>query len=248
MTALLNLLPDVPLASMLFALRHSNLSGQVIVYGLALGSVVVWSLMIVKNRELRDAARASRRMVDTYRRERNTPVAVFLRRQKFEPSPLYAVYEACCRELGTALESRGVDPQGVFMGTVGSTPKALDPKSLAAVRSMAERVAADQTVALERHMSMLATATTVAPLLGLLGTVWGVLDAFSGMVLGGAAMLSKVAPGISGALLTTVIGLLVAIPSSVGYNVLIGRIRHLVVDMENFSEEFLSDIERYYAP
>jgi biopolymer transport protein TolQ len=67
------------------------------------------------------------------------------------------------------------------------------------------------------------------------------------MVLGGAAMLSKVAPGISGALLTTVAGLLVAIPSSVGYNLLMSNIRQLVVSMENFSEEFLADLDRHYT-
>jgi biopolymer transport protein ExbB/TolQ len=63
----------------------------------------------------------------------------------------------------------------------------------------------------------------------------------------GTAMLSAVAPGISGALLTTVVGLLVALPSAIGYNMLGDRIRKLAVKTDNFSQELTADIERLYA-
>ena len=89
-------------------------------------------------------------------------------------------------------------------------------------------------------------AVTAAPFLGLLGTVWGVMVAFGSILGSGSAMLSEVAPGISGALLTTVIGLLVALPSSVGYNIIAGQIRTLRVRMDNFLQEFMSDMERYF--
>jgi biopolymer transport protein TolQ len=95
-------------------------------------------------------------------------------------------------------------------------------------------------------MGLLATATSAAPLLGLLGTVWGVMDAFGGMVIAGAAMLSSVAPGISGALLTTVVGLVIAIPSTIGYNILSDRIRRLAVVMDNFAQELVHEIDRHY--
>lgn len=72
------------------------------------------------------------------------------------------------------------------------------------------------------------------------------MDAFTGMALKGSAMLSAVAPGIAGALLTTVIGLLVALPSSIGYNVLVRLIRRCTVDMENFYEELMADLESHY--
>ena len=55
------------------------------------------------------------------------------------------------------------------------------------------------------------------------------------------------APGISGALLTTVVGLLVALPSAVGYNLLTSQIRTLTVEMDNFAQEFESDIRRTYS-
>ena len=95
-------------------------------------------------------------------------------------------------------------------------------------------------------MGTVANAVSTCPFLGLLGTVWGVMDAFGGMAVSGAATLSAVAPGISGALLTTIVGLLVAIPSAIGYNVLTNRIRKLHVQMDNFAQEFMSAVQRAY--
>jgi biopolymer transport protein TolQ len=95
-------------------------------------------------------------------------------------------------------------------------------------------------------MGLLATAVSSAPFLGLLGTVWGVMDAFGGMAVKGSATLSAVAPGISAALLTTVVGLLVALPSAIGYNLLTNQIRRLTVQMDNFAQEFDSAVRRAY--
>ncbi len=241
-------LPPLPLASMFESFLTSDRQGQAIVLVLLFGSMLTWSIMIVKWREIGIAGRRTDRFVEAYRRERSRPIGVFLKGLKFEPSPLFAVYSVVCKETGAALQARGVDPESLFSHAADAEHRPLEAKSLAAMRSAAERMIADQVLVLESRMSLLATATTIAPLLGLLGTVWGVLNAFGAMSLGGAAMLSKVAPGITGALLTTVIGLLVAIPSSFGYNLLAERIRRLVVRMENYEEELLSDMERHYAP
>ena len=85
-------------------------------------------------------------------------------------------------------------------------------------------------------MGVISTAVALAPMLGLLGTVWGVLDAFGDME-PGAAMLAKLAPSISSALVTTVIGLLVAIPGVMAYNILSAKIRKLDADMEGFADD-----------
>jgi len=88
---------------------------------------------------------------------------------------------------------------------------------------------------------------STGPFLGLLGTVWGVMEAFGAMANSGSALLSAVAPGIAGALLTTVVGLLVALPSSIGYNMLTTRIRRLAVQMDNFSQEFAADVQKQFS-
>ncbi len=93
-------------------------------------------------------------------------------------------------------------------------------------------------------MPLLAISVTAAPFLGLLGTVWGVLVAFTRMTTNlGGALLGAVAPGIAGALLTTVVGLLVALPSAIGYNLLVADIKRMCVEMDNFADELVADLQ-----
>jgi len=234
-----------PLAGIVFALRQSNTPGKIIVAVLFIGSIFAWSVMLTKMKELRQAAVVSRVFLGAYRKEAH-PAALFLKRQRYDESPLYSIYEKACTELGAVLEAEGTNPEDLFMGAVGSAGRALSETQVGAVRNVAERTMADESLLLERSMGLLATATTTAPFLGLLGTVWGVMDAFGGMAVTGTAMLSAVAPGISGALLTTVVGLLVALPSAIGYNVLSDKIRWFSVEMSNFTDEVMSGVERHY--
>ena len=237
----------VPLASVDFALANSNLPGKVIVVVLLVGSVFVWSLMLAKLRQLTDARRASDRFLGEYRKA-GSPLALFLRRTgRTVESPLQNVYHAVCEDLYAYLEMKGKTADDLFAAPRGAPEPILDRNQTAAVRNLAERKVADLVVLFENNMGMLATATTTAPFLGLLGTVWGVMDAFGGMVTKGSAMLSAVAPGISGALLTTVVGLLVALPSAIGYNTLSDKIRRLTVQTDNFAQELVSDVERLYG-
>jgi biopolymer transport protein TolQ len=88
-----------------------------------------------------------------------------------------------------------------------------------------ERAAADDLARLERHIGFLATAGSVSPFIGLMGTVWGVMSAFLSIGAQGSASLVVVAPGIAEALITTVAGLAAAIPAVIGYNHLLTRLR-----------------------
>ena len=96
---------------------------------------------------------------------------------------------------------------------------------------------------IEERIGMLATAVSLAPFLGLFGTVWGVMIAFCGVASAGSANIQALAPGVAGALLTTVAGLVVAIPSLVGYNFLTQMIRKITVSMDNFSESFMARLK-----
>ena len=185
------------------------------------------------------------RFLIAYRNE-GTPASLFLKRYRFEPSPVYLVFDSVFHALGAEFESKGVDPNDLFMGGVGVGQQKLTTFNIGSIRNVAERTLADQLLLMENQMGLIATAASAAPFLGLLGTVWGVMEAFGGMAQTGSAMLSVVSPGISGALLTTVVGLLVALPSTVGYNLLSDKIRRISVGMENFVQELISDIERHY--
>ena len=200
--------------------------------------------MITKIIELFRAARESQDFLIAYRKDPH-PVSLFLKRRGYNASPLYAVYEKTCESLGSSLEARGADPAELFMGGIGSTLQRLGQMPISAIRNVSQRTMADRALMLEENMGFLATAVSAAPFLGLLGTVWGVMVSFSA-IKGASAMLSEVTPGISGALLTTVVGLVVALPSSIGYNVITTQIRRLRVMMDNFAQELMSDVERHF--
>ena len=96
----------------------------------------------------------------------------------------------------------------------------------------------------DRHLSFLAISSNLSPFFGLLGTVWGIMVAFVQIGHHGSADLSVVAPGIAAALLTTVAGLVVAIPSSAGYNIFVARNGQNEIAYYNFGSQVLSIFKR----
>jgi len=238
---------SLPLADIAGAFSDSTLPGQVIVIVLFLGSAGAWTIMWTKGVQLRFASHATTDFLEAFRTERN-PTALFTRREEYPGSPLNAIYKAGCHALGGELQAHGIDPDDLLMGNLTSeVHRRLSLNQLETLRSVVDRNVADEALNLEGQMGLLATAVSAAPFLGLLGTVWGVMDAFSGMAQSGSPALSAVAPGISGALLTTIVGLLVALPSMVGYNLLSAHIRRIAVQMDNFSQEFISQIQNTYV-
>lgn len=98
---------------------------------------------------------------------------------------------------------------------------------------------------LEKNLTTLATITAIAPFLGLLGTVWGLLISFTNMSITGSSSIKVVASGVAEALITTVLGLLVAIPAAVGYNYFRERIQNLMDEIEYilpYIEEYLEKV------
>jgi biopolymer transport protein TolQ len=237
----------LPLGSMLYAFAESTLPGKLIVLLLFVSSIGAWTVMITKYIELERARLAGDVFYKEFRKE-SAPLGLFLKRRRYPETPMNPVYETACKAFGSELQTRGINPNDLFQGGLGEVPDpSLSRQQMEMIRGLTEAAVADQCLKLENHMGSLATAVSAAPFLGLLGTVWGVMAAFGGMAEAGAATLSAVAPGISGALLTTVIGLLVALPSAVGYNLLTARIRRLSVQMDNFAQELIAAIQRDYA-
>jgi biopolymer transport protein TolQ len=102
-----------------------------------------------------------------------------------------------------------------------------------------DRAANDEVATLERHVGFLATTGNVAPFIGLMGTVWGVMAAFVNIGAQGSASLIVVAPGIAEALIATIAGLAAAIPAVIGYNHCLGRVREFGNNAGSFTSEFL---------
>lgn len=219
----------------LFSLSETTWEARIILVILFGGSIFSWSVMISKFLEVRDARRFGTQFYRVYR-DSGSLLAVYESRRKFEGTPLWHIYLACCKEL---IFQRGGGSQDEHTRPLTST-------AISAIRSAMEREVGVRALKLEDNMVLLATAVSGAPFLGLLGTVWGVMETFSAVAQAGAADLRAMAPGVSAALLTTVVGLLVAIPSMFGYNFLVSTIRQLTVEMDNFAAELAAAVEHQF--
>jgi len=150
-------------------------------------------------------------------------------------SPFASVYASGYRELQYQV------------GTHPGNPEPPRLKSLSAVTVSMQLASAEEVRRVEKGMSWLATTGSVTPFIGLFGTVWGIIDAFSGLGNAGAASLRAVAPGISEALVTTAAGLFTAIPAVIFYNSFVGDIRDLAQRLDTFALEVTAQIEKTFT-
>jgi biopolymer transport protein TolQ len=214
---------------LLYAFLQADLQGKVIVVLLCLGSALTWSVMLTKWQQLRRARASGGAFLTQFRRERD-PLHLFINNYELPGCPFYHIYRMGAEEVSarqTPAESRAVNLD-TLRGALG---RAIDA----------------EVMKLEQHVSVLSTAVTGGPFLGLLGSAWGVMSVFAAMGEQGTVRLGAVAPGISAALLATVVGLLVAVPSLFAYNWLAAQVRHQTMLMESFADEFVGAIEHNYT-
>lgn len=217
-----------------FLWEKATLEGKAIIVLLAVFSMFAWSVMVAKAVQMRNAKRLNR-LFDSEFGSQKTLMSMYERRVQAEGCPLFSVYMAGCMELDQRLK-----------GANGQIKQVVSIKSIEHIKRSVENAVARQALQLESGLIMLAVAVSGAPFLGLLGTVWGVMSAFSQVAMAGRADLVTMAPGVAAALITTVAGLLVAIPSMFGYNWLIHNVKVNTVELDNFAQEFASRMETEY--
>ncbi len=239
------LLPKIIAAGgLLFAFEHSTIAGKIVLLFLAVGSIFSWSIMVTKLRVIQFAKKQNTRFRAAFRQDRQ-PLRLFEKNARFAGSPNFNVYRAGCQEVTfQMLGSAEVDE--TFRARLDISDK-ISPAQMHAVTAAMERAVGETALELESQMILLATAVSGSPFLGLLGTVWGVMDTFTAVAVAGAPNLATMAPGVSGALITTVTALCVAIPAMFGYNFLVTSIRGMVVEMDNFAAELASEFEHRYV-
>jgi biopolymer transport protein TolQ len=187
-------------------------------------SLFSWTIMLTKWSSFRRARTQSKRFLRAFRQSgRLSEIAAIS--DQFAPSPLVPVFNEINDEYLRQSGGRGM------------------PRNPVALERAAQIASSEALTSMEQRMTWLATIAAVAPFVGLLGTVMGIIDAFHGLGTAGAATLRAVAPGISEALITTAAGLVVAIPAVVGYNQLTARLRDFAARMDDFGREFLNLIE-----
>ena len=231
-------------SGLLYTLEKCTLPGRLVLGALFLASVLSWSVMLSKFRMLRRARMRRDDFLEAFRADRQ-PLSLYEGGARFGGAPVFAVYQAGCEELCLQmLGSPEVDE--TFSSRLERAPR-ISPAQMRMVQTAMERAVGETSLRLESQMVLLSTAVSGAPFLGLLGTVWGVMETFTDVALAGKANLTAMAPGVSAALITTVTGLLVAIPAMFGYNWLITTLRGMIVELDNFAAELASAFEHKYV-
>jgi len=213
---------------LLYVWSQARPEAKVIIVILFFSSIAVWWMMISKVIQMCRARKLNGLFAQEFTSQK-TVLEMFDRKLEVEGCPLYAVYQAGCSHLDQRLR-----------GPAGErTKQRISLKNMEHIKRAIENV-----VAQESGLILLAIAVSGAPFMGLLGTVWGVMSTFAGIAQSPqGATLAVMAPGVSAALVTTVAGLLVAIPSMFGYNWLVHNLRAFTVELDNFAQEFVSKME-----
>jgi biopolymer transport protein TolQ len=200
---------------------------------LAFFSMVSWTIIIYKLVQIGSVKRTTRTFLDFFWDTREL-AAIQARIGDYRGSPLAAVFEGGYRETSHFLET----------GSAGGDPA--DGNAIDNVSRSLRKLSSQEIDRLEKNLSFLATTGSTTPFIGLFGTVWGIMLAFRNIGLAGSTSLDIVAPGISEALVTTAIGLAVAIPAVIGYNHLQSKIRAQVSEIDNFSIDFLNMVQKIF--
>jgi biopolymer transport protein TolQ len=209
---------------------QSNLAGQIIIFALGFFSLLAWTVMFGKHFELR-RLRLYNLGFEQKLREQHSIVDLPEGFRVPENVPYAALFRDAIDAFWRVVARRGESDERLMTARLEHAENAL------------HRAVAAQTLAYESNMVFLATIVSGAPFFGLLGTVWGVMDAFGSIAFQDVATIQSLAPGVSGALLTTVAGLLVAIPSVFGYNYLLSRAKLMITELENFASSLADRIE-----
>ncbi len=245
-----------------FAVDKLTTEGKVTIILLIFASLFSWTVIISKGRQLYRAITMAKKFFGAYRATRD-PLEIHRKGMEFDGAPAYEVYASGAEELDYHLKHHPVASRDAGEGSIsaedfnrvgaesdlcaGRRAAKISGASLEAVQVALERAVSAQSISLEKGMIVLSTAVAGGPFIGLLGTVWGVMETFSGIAQVQAASLVAMAPGVAAALLATVTGLLVAIPAMFAYNYMITQIRAITQELDNFASELATAIEHRYV-
>lgn len=195
-------------------------------------SVFSWAVIYFKRNTLKTASRQSEKFLEVFHKSQNLS-EVNEAAKKYKESSQAVLFQAGYRELA-------------YLST-GNPQPSITPTKLESLNRALIRASNGEISRLEKMMMFLATTGSVTPFIGLFGTVWGIMNAFTQLGVMKVATLDTVAPGIAEALIATALGLFAAIPAVVFYNLYLQRIKSVITQMENFSLEFINIIERLYG-
>jgi len=229
----------------LFATNHALFSayfqadffGKCIFFGLFTLSIACWIVLIYKTLQVRRAKRLAFAFEKIFVKNKDHLLSLQAEKQKHPFAHVFVALKQKTLEILNKNHFFAEEKETVYL--TRSDLELLESHVLTTISSEAKQ--------LEKNLFVLSTIVTLAPFLGLLGTVWGILVTFSELQTGASASSnSAIIGGLSTALATTVLGLLIAIPALISHNWLRNAFKYLTSDMEDFLYKLLSTLELQY--
>lgn len=210
---------------------EQGLFGQTICFVLLSISLVSWAITLKKFCEYQRMRRDEEKFTDIFRQLGGDFGTILDRSERCPNSCQAQVFREVYQELST-------------VGQLTGEELVMTKDVLRLVEQRGERAITECVSRVERHLSFLATATNVSPILGLFGTIWGLLGAFRSMGLAGNANVATVGTGVCEALVTTLIGLVAAIPAAYFFTFFRSKASQLATRLEVFMSELVSRLSR----
>jgi len=205
-------------SALIFALGHMTIEGKATMSLLFVLSLLSWAVIFSKTLSIWRQRRAGKRFDEAYA-ELDDSLGLDVEQKPYAAAPALTVYEAAREEVERQRTHRG----------------RLMERDLPSLRAVLEKSVNLESVALESGTIVLAMAISGGPFIGLTGTVFGVMETFSGVAQADQANLAAMAPGVAGALVNTIVGLIVAIPALFAYNLLTKSIQGVQVSLAGFA-------------
>lgn len=215
--------------SILSLIMHASLVVQAVMLILLLASVVSWTLIVIKIRELGAAKASAEKFEETFWSGTDLQKLYDSVSKMPDSQGSEAIFAAGFKEY--MRQSRVGGKQ--YFSQIEMITRAMRVKMTREVES------------LESNLAFLATVGSTSPYIGLFGTVWGIMNSFRALSDSQANTLSAVAPGIAEALIATAIGLFAAIPAVIAYNHFSDDVERLITRYDNFVEEFVALLQRH---
>jgi len=222
--------PQVGSISMLQLFWHADLTVKIVFVVLVLASLWSWIVIINKWMLLGTLGRRADKFEKTFWSGLSLDELYQQFAQKND-NPMTAVFTSALREWRRAFDA-GAPRESMLPGVKERIEKAMNVTILR------------ETIGIEKQLGLLATVGAVAPFIGLFGTVWGIINAFSAIGSHHDVSLATVAPGMSEALFATAMGLLAAIPAVIFYNKFVNDISRYSARLESFADEFSAILSR----
>lgn len=218
----------------------SDFFSKIILGILVFMSAISWGIIAAKLMQFRRVKADSQRFLNTFRRRRSL-TEIYTSLSGMRGTPLSRMLEQGAKDRDELSRRHQQNPNPNPQLKLEGKPEGyLTKDDLDTIAITLKRVSQEEIAKLEKNVPFLATTGNSAPFFGLLGTVWGVMDAFLAIGIRGQATLAVVAPGIAAALIATIVGLAAAIPAVMGYNYCTSRLKEMAVETDSFALELLT--------